>query len=118
MHRESNEPVFQREMSLIGEKGDRAANESPNGEESQLQVDPEQANLVSITQPNVFSTWRRKPSKKWSRKSTSSSAETPWKLNEAQGTYKLGGRLLGNQLRSDDWNGARSVSTKTSTVSH
>lgn len=32
-------------MSLIGEKGERAANESPNGEESQLQVDPEQANL-------------------------------------------------------------------------
>jgi hypothetical protein len=56
VHRESNEPVFQREMSLIGEKGDRAANESPNGEESQLQVDPEQANLVSIAQPNVCST--------------------------------------------------------------
>ena len=55
VHRESNEPVFQREMSLIGEKGDRAANESPNGEDSQLQVDPEQANLVSFVQANLCS---------------------------------------------------------------
>ena len=42
-------------MSLIGEKGDRAANESPNGEDSQLQVDPEQANLVSFVQANLCS---------------------------------------------------------------
>jgi len=36
VHRESNEPMFQREMSLIGEKGERAANESPVEEESQI----------------------------------------------------------------------------------
>ena len=42
-------------MSLIGEKGERAANESPNGEESQLQVDPEQANLVSVSPTNSCS---------------------------------------------------------------
>jgi hypothetical protein len=42
-------------MSLIGEKGERAANESPNGEESQLQEDPEQANLVSVSPTNSCS---------------------------------------------------------------
>ena len=36
VHRESNEPMFQKEMTLIGEKGDRAANESPYGEESHI----------------------------------------------------------------------------------
>lgn len=34
-------------MTLIGEKGERAVNESPNGEESQILADPEQADLVS-----------------------------------------------------------------------
>ena len=33
--------MFQREMTLIGEKGDRAANESPYGEESHIQGDPD-----------------------------------------------------------------------------
>ena len=41
VHRESNEPMFQKEMNLIGEKGDRAVNESPNAEESQVQADPD-----------------------------------------------------------------------------
>jgi len=31
---------------LIGEKGDRAVNESPNGDESQIDVDPAQTKMV------------------------------------------------------------------------
>ena len=53
VHRESNEPMFQREMTLIGEKGERALNESPTGEESQILADPDQANLVRTKKFNI-----------------------------------------------------------------
>ena len=47
-----NAQVFKREMSLIGQKGDRAANESPDasalmGGEGDDDLDPEDAQLVS-----------------------------------------------------------------------
>ena len=47
-----NAQVFKREMSLIGQKGDRAANESPDasalvGAEGDDDLDPEDAQLVS-----------------------------------------------------------------------
>ena len=32
IHAETNEPLYKREMTLIGEKGDRAVNESPQEE--------------------------------------------------------------------------------------
>ena len=44
IHAETNEPLYKREMTLIGEKGDRAVNESPQ-EETQCAVDPMDAQL-------------------------------------------------------------------------
>lgn len=41
---ESNEPVFKKQLSLIGEKGERAANESPNDEEH-AEVEPADTKL-------------------------------------------------------------------------
>jgi hypothetical protein len=41
---ESNEPVFKKQLSLIGEKGERAVNESPN-EEEHAEVDPADTKL-------------------------------------------------------------------------
>lgn len=47
VHRESNEPVFKRETTQLGERGERALNESPNAahEESKMEIDPEEATL-------------------------------------------------------------------------
>lgn len=45
VHKESNEPIYKKEMLLIGEKGERALNESPTGEESTIVVDPDLATL-------------------------------------------------------------------------
>ena len=47
VHQNTNEPVYQKELQLIGEKGERAVNESPNGDESQIDVDPAQTKMVS-----------------------------------------------------------------------
>ena len=41
--RESNEPVFKKEIALIGEKGDRALNESPQAELQE--IDPADTKL-------------------------------------------------------------------------
>ena len=42
--------VFQQQMTLLGEKGDRALNESPNAGESYVEddIEPEEAQLVSL----------------------------------------------------------------------
>ena len=46
VHRESNEPVFKRQITDLGERGERALNDSPNQhEESKLEIDPEEATL-------------------------------------------------------------------------
>jgi hypothetical protein len=44
VHRESNEPIFKKQLTLIGEKGDRAVNESPN-ELDHKDVDPADTKL-------------------------------------------------------------------------
>ena len=44
---DSNKTVYKTQMSLIGEKGDRAVNESPGGDFDDDHVDPEEAHLVS-----------------------------------------------------------------------
>ena len=50
----SNKTVYRQQMSLIGEKGDRAANESPgpNDFDDEDHVDPEEAHLVSNLSPD------------------------------------------------------------------
>ncbi len=46
VHRDSKEPLYKLEMTLIGEKGDRANNESPNETETEHNVvDPIDAQL-------------------------------------------------------------------------
>jgi hypothetical protein len=45
VHKDSKEPLYKREMTLIGEKGDRAVNESPNETETEHVVDPVDAQL-------------------------------------------------------------------------
>jgi len=45
VHKDSKEPIYRRETTLIGEKGDRALNESPDHDETQLDLDPEEAEL-------------------------------------------------------------------------
>jgi hypothetical protein len=45
VHKDSKEPLYKREMTLIGEKGDRAVNESPNETETEHVVDPIDAQL-------------------------------------------------------------------------
>lgn len=66
VHKESNEPIYKKEMLLIGEKGERALNESPTGEESTIVVDPDLATLVSDKNKVLtnFSTLSRMPSKR------------------------------------------------------
>lgn len=41
---ESNEPIFKKQLTLLGEKGERAVNESPH-EEDHAEVDPADAKL-------------------------------------------------------------------------
>ena len=45
VHKDSKEPIYRRETTLIGEEGDRALNESPDHEETHFDVDPEEAEL-------------------------------------------------------------------------
>ena len=47
--KDSEEPVFQKEMQLIGDKGDRVINESPDFQEDHSTIkDPNNAKLVSF----------------------------------------------------------------------
>lgn len=45
VRKETGEPLFRRETTLIGEKGERAVNESPTEDQSKMDVDPEEAEL-------------------------------------------------------------------------
>lgn len=43
VHKKSQKPVYQKQLSLLGEKGDRAANDSPGGYSDN--VDPDQTEI-------------------------------------------------------------------------
>jgi len=44
-HKESGQPLYEREINLIGEKGDRAASEYASEDGEQINVDPIDAQL-------------------------------------------------------------------------
>jgi len=74
VHRDSKEPIYRRETTLIGEKGDRALNESPGHEETPLDVDPEEAELQVDNEARVqidksVKDYIRRNSKLWIRDS-------------------------------------------------
>ena len=56
-----NKSVFKTQMSLIGEKGDRAVNESPGQDVMEEDIGPEDAHLVSETAAKIQLFYRVDP---------------------------------------------------------
>ena len=56
-----NKSVFKTQMSLIGDKGDRAVNESPGAEVMEEDIEPEDAHLVSETAVTTYPNYLTDP---------------------------------------------------------